>query len=435
VKSTVHALALLALGFIASLSNAQTIAVIHAKAYVVPGLPAMEDATVLIKDGRIASIGPGIDLPANVRVIDAHGKIVTPGLMSSGTELGLVESGSEDTTDHAVTTGSLGPAFDVQYALNPNSTLIPLARADGLTRAITFPSSTAIPPFSGLGAVLRLSEAEDILDRSQAAMFATIGGFSTSRAGGSRSAQWLLLREVLDEAQRFATIAKDERATLSERNYSLNRVNLLALVPVIQGKIPLALGVHRESDIRQAINLARDFKLKIVICGGDEAWRVAPALAGQKIPVVLNPFDDTPSTFDQIGARLDNAAILQRAGVKISFSVPGVHLSHNAGSVIREVAGVAVANGLTWDQALRALTVNASETWGIDDHYGTLEPGKDADLVIWDGDPLEPINAPEMVLIRGKLVSLRTRQSELQERYSPKQKDNPWPPQYRLPHE
>ncbi len=424
-------IALILLLSIGSLSTAQRLAIVHAKAYVVPGSPPMEDATILVQNGRIVEVGAHVVLAADVAVVDAKGKIVTPGLMNSGTELGLTESGSDDTTDHALTTGPLGPAFDVQYALNSNSTLFPLARSDGLTRAVTYPSSSAIPPFDGLATILRLNEGNDIVDRAQSAMFATVGGMASSRVGGSRSAQWILLREALNEARDYAAAAQEQKKTLPERDQILTHINLIALLPVAQGKIPLAITAQRASDIRQAIRLADDFKLKIIVFGADEGWQVAPALAEHNIPVVLNPFDSTPATFDQIGARLDNAAILQQAGVKISFSVPGVHLSHNAGSVIREGAGIAVANGLPWDQALRALTLTPAETWGIADHYGSLEPGKDADLVIWNGDPLEPINSPEAVFVQGKQVSLKTRQSELQERYSPRQKNNPWPPQYR----
>ena len=418
-----------------SLSNgvlAQTIAITHAKAYSIPGSPPLQDATILIHDGHIADIGTEIQVAAAARIIDAQGKIVTPGLMNSGTELGLVESGSDDTTDHAVTSGPLGPAFDVQYALNFNSTLFAIASADGLTRAVTVPSSSAVAPFAGLGAVLRLSEGADILDRAHAAMFATVGGMSSSQVGGSRSAQWLLIRNALDEAKGYAELVKAGKShNLSEHGYLLIRMNLEALLPVIEGKTPFAVTARRESDIRQAIWLSEDYKLRIIVCGGDEAWRVAADLASRKIPVVLDPFSSAPATFDQIGARLDNAALLQRAGVKISFSVPGVHMSHDSGLVIREGAGIAVANGLPWDEALRAITLSPAETWQIDDHYGTLQPGKDADLVIWSGDPLEPMSSAEIVLIRGQQVSLKTRQTELQERYSPKPKNDLWPPQYK----
>jgi imidazolonepropionase-like amidohydrolase len=132
-----------------------------------------------------------------------------------------------------------------------------------------------------------------------------------------------------------------------------------------------------------------------------------------------------------MGGRLDNAALLDRAGVVISFKAAFVHVSYNAGIAIREGAGIAVANGLPWQQALKALTVNPAVTWGIEDHYGTLEPGKDADLVMWDGDPLEPSSAPALVLVRGKEVSLETRQTDLEKRYRPSLSGNPIPPAFR----
>jgi imidazolonepropionase-like amidohydrolase len=411
-------------------ADSETIAIVGAKAYITPGADPTLNATIIIRGGRVEAAGSGLPIPAGAQVIHAEGKIVTPGLMNSGTELGLVESGSDDTTDRAISSGPIGAAFDVQYALNPNSTLFPLARADGLTRAVTLPSASAGAPFTGLGAVLRLSEGAEILDRPRAAMFAVTGGMAASQVGGSRSAQWVLLRNALDEALRYMKSGQTEKAEPGH-NQLLTRMNLEALVPVIQGKVPLAISALRESDIRQAIKLADDYKLRVIICGADEAWRVADLLAMHKIPVVLNPFSDIPATFDQIGARADNAALLARAGVIISFSVPGVHYSHNAGLVAREAAGIAVANGLTWNQALKAVTVNPAETWGISDHYGTLEPGRDADLVIWSGDPFEPMSAPEVVLVRGKRVSLHTRQIELEERYSPQHANDPWPPAYR----
>lgn len=418
------------LALLTAKTGAQTIAIIRAKAYLRPGSAPLSATTILIQNGRISAAGTGIGVPAGFRVVDAANRIVTPGLMNSGTELGLVESGSEDTTDHAVTSGPLGAAFDVQYALNPNSTLLPVARADGLTRAVTYPSGSAGTPFTGLGAVLRLSEGSEILDRARVALFAVIGGMASSQVGGSRSAQWILLRHALNEASHYQQLSRQNIAP-SAKGRLFSPINLEALLPVINGKIPLVITVHRESDIRQAIALRQDYSIRVIIFGGDEAWRVADLLAARKIPVVLNPYANVPATFDQIGARLDNAALLQRAGVSLSFSVPGIHLSHNAGSIIREGAGIAVANGLPWDEALKAMTVNPAETWGITDHYGTLEPGKDADVVIWNGDPLEPISAPDQVFVQGKEVSLRTRQTDLQERYAPRYAHDPWPPAYR----
>ena len=195
--------------------------------------------------------------------------------------------------------------------------------------------------------------------------------------------------------------------------------------------MPLAIAAARESDIRQAIALGDDYGVRIVIVGGQSAWKVAPLLAARKIPVVLNPFDDLPATFDELGARLDNAAILDKAGVMIAFSVPGIHMSHDAGSALREAAGLAVANGLPWEAALRAVTINPARIFGVGDHYGTLAVGMDADLVIWDSDPLEPGSAPTTVLVQGRDVSLITRQTLLRDRYHPRHHDDPWPPAYR----
>jgi len=346
----------------------------------------------VIRDGEVAAIGEGLAVPTGARVIDAHGALVTPGLMNGATQLGLVEVSSvADTADQAVTSGPLGAAFDVEYALNPNSTLLPHVRADGLTRAASLPGGSASAPFAGMAAVLRLSEGPDILDRPKAAMVVLTGGMAAAQAGGSRGAQWLLLRNALEEARRYRALAAGRAG--GPRDQLLNHVDAEALQPVVAGAMPLVISASRESDIRQAVTVGDDFRVKVIIIGGQEAWRAASLLAAHKVPVVLDPFDDLPATFDEMGARLDNAALLQKAGVTIAFSVPGIHYSHDAGLALREAAGLAVANGLDPEAALRALTVNPARIWGIDDHYGTLSKGMDADLVIWDGDPLEPTSA------------------------------------------
>jgi imidazolonepropionase-like amidohydrolase len=409
-------------------ARAETLAVIHARLEPVSG-PAVADGTVVVRGGTIAAVGAGLVPPADARVIDAHGALVTPGLMNGATALGLVEVSSvSDTADQAVTAGPLGAAFDVQYALNPNSELLPHARADGLTRAASLPAGSASAPFAGQAAVLRLSEGPDILDRPRAAMVAIVGGAAAAQAGGSRAAQWQLLRNALEEARRYRVFAAGRQG--GPRDQLLNHLDAEALQPVIAGAMPLAIAASRESDIRQAVALGDDFGIRVIILGGQEAWRAAPLLAAHKVPAVLDPFDDLPATFDQMGARLDNAARLAAAGVVIAFSVPGLDYSHNAGSALREAAGLAVANGLDREIALKAMTINPARIWGIGDHYGALAPGMDADLVVWDGDPLEPTSAPTLVLVRGRVVSLVTRQTRLRDRYAPAHRSDPWPPAY-----
>ncbi|MDR3511356.1 MAG: amidohydrolase family protein [Caulobacteraceae bacterium] len=426
------AILVLAATLLATGARAQSLAIVHAKAYATPGAPPVEDATILVRDGRIQAVGAGLAPPAGAQVVDAHGAVVTPGLMNAATQLGVLEVAStDDAVDQAVKSGPLGAAFDVEYALNANSGLIAVARADGLTRAISLPTGSAGAPFAGQGAALRLSEGGDILDRPRIAMAAVVGGMTSGQAGGSRAAQWRILRNALDEARAYGA----GRRGLAPRDQLLNHLDAEALAPVLDGRMPLAITAQRESDIRQAIALAADYRLKVVIVGGAEAWRVAGLLAQARIPVVLDPFADLPYTLDQIGARLDNAAILDKAGVTIAFALTdglsSVYNNYLAGEALREGAGLAVANGLGWDAALKAVTTGPARIWGLADHYGTLAAGQDADLVIWHGDPLDVSGWPDAVFVRGEAVSLRTRQSELRDRYAPGHAGDAWPSDYR----
>lgn len=407
-----------------------TIAIVHAKAYAVTAAAPVIDATIVMNHGKIASVISHGTPPADAEIVDAAGHVVTPGLVNAATQLGLTEVlGATDTDDQAVTSGPLGPAFDIRYAINPNSVLIPVARADGVTRAMVLPDGAATIPFSGQAALIRLVAGDDLLERAEAAMVATIGDTTAGKAGGSRAAQWVLLRNALSEARRFAGMA----AGNGPRDQLLNRPDSVALQPVINGTMPLALKVDRESDIREAIRLATDAHVRVVIVGGAEAWRAADALAGAHIPVVLDPEADLPQTFDSLGARLDNAAILARAGVAIAFytSGNGIYLSYDAGLDLREGAGIAVANGLPYGAALRAITAGAAAIWGEPANTGTLAPGADADLVIWDGDPLEPSSAPLAVFVGGRRMPLTTRLTKLRDRYAPAHAADPLPATYR----
>jgi imidazolonepropionase-like amidohydrolase len=404
------ALSLLALGG-AAVARADTVAIVHAKAWTMTADVPLDDATIVVANGKIASIAANAPPPAGARVIDAKGQPVTPGLMHCATQLGLLESsGANETVDSRVTSGALGAAFDVQYAINPNSVLIQVARADGLTRAVIYPGGSAVAPFSGTGALIQLKESNDLLERAGVGVFVVIGD-RNSTAGGSRAAQWKLLRTALDAAKTGLATAPSPTTRTPE---------FLALEPVLSAKVPLAISTNRESDLLQAIKLASDYSLKVVIIGGAEAWRVASALAAAKIPVFADPQVNTPSSFDAIGSRLDNAALLHQAGVTVALNViSGIYQSYNAGLSIREGAGLAVANGLPYIDGLRSITTVPAQVWGISDRYGTIAPGKDADLVIWDGDPLEPSTLALMVMVQGKEASLITRQTLLRDRYLP----------------
>lgn len=402
---------------------AQTIAVTHAEAWTMEGDAPVSDATIVIENGRIVSVAAGGSAPAGATIIDARGKPVTPGLVNGATQIGLVEiSGSPDTSD----TGSAddrNPGNDVSRALNGNSTLVSLARADGITRALIFPSPSRHAPFSGEPAFARLRDGVDILDVANVGVYAVIGGGAWDRLG-SRGVQWTALRKALDEGKRDLAPppeAENKKGRKGDgpppgppggRNPGADLIR-----GVLLGEVPLAIQTHRESDIRQAAALASDFGIRIIIVGGAEAWRAADVLAAAKVAVVVDPTANLPFNFDQLGMRQDNVAILAKAGVRVAVGQAGgaIHTTYNAGMGLREGAGLAVANGLPYIDALRAVTVNPLAIWGR--VGGTLTPGADADLVVWDGDPLEPSSIALHVIVEGREASNRSRQDMLAERY------------------
>ncbi len=409
---------------------AAPVAIVHACTWTMLTGAPVENATIIFDGARIVSVIAGGAPPPEATIVDAHGRTVTPGLMSGGTQLGLAEVASEaNTDDRSVAAGPLGAAFDVAYAINPNSVQLPVARADGLTRAMIMPGGAAVSPFTGLGAVIHLLPSGEIVERARAAVFVTVGEPTLERAGGSRGAQWVLLHNALDEARLLA----GRPPSLAQRDQLISHLDAAALIPLLARTVPLAIAANRESDIRQAIRLTRDYHIRVVIVGGVEAWRAAAELAAAAIPVVLDPEASLPQDFDQLGARLDNAAMLSRAGVAIAFTVSGntIYLSYDAGLALREGAGIAVANGLPYAAALRAVTVAPARIWGAAPLAGVLAAGAPADLVIWDGDPLEPSSAPVAVYVDGREMSLRTRQTELRDRYAPSRAADPLPPGYR----
>jgi len=402
--------ALVALG---STAQGQTLAIVHARAWTGQGGDPVSDATIVVDGGRIASVIAHGPIPAGVTVIDAQGHPVTAGLVNGATQIGLTEiTSARDTRDLAATGDAVGAAFDVTLGLNPNSALIALARADGVTRALSFPAPSGAAPFSGLAATLRLRDGPDVVDRARVALFVTLGGSAWPRAAGSRGAQWQLLRDAFDDAKAPAPATPRPAA---------REAQLATLRDVLAGRIPLAIVTQRESDVRQAIRLASDYAIRVVIVGGGEAWRAAPELAAARIPVVLDPEADLPYSFDELGDRQENAVILAKAGVAVAFGLAGGRLeqNYNAGLALREAAGVAVSNGLPYAEALKAVTVNPIAIWRKGEAAGLIAPGQAADLVVWDGDPFEPLTNATAVIVEGKPVSLATRMDALARRYLP----------------
>ncbi|HEX4961775.1 MAG TPA: amidohydrolase family protein [Thermoanaerobaculia bacterium] len=419
-------LTLLALALLAGPVLAETVAITGATIHTLGPEGTIKNGTLVIENGRVRAVGASVPVPAGARRIDAHGKVVTPGLFDSLTTLGVVEVGAvEGTRDARVQDDRVTAAFSVADALNPRSILFPVNRIEGLTRAVVAPGAGK-SLIAGQGAIITLGGPGDFLVRSPVAMFAVFGEQGSHLAGGSRAAALLRLKEAFQDALDYAANRKAFDAG-SRRSYALSRLDLEALLPVVKGQLPLVVAVDRASDIETLLRFAKEWKLKLILSSVAEGWRVADEIAAAKVPVLVNPLDDRPDNFESLGSTLENAARLHKAGVTFAFVTGDAHNARN----LKQGAGNAVAYGLPWDAALAAITSVPAKIWGIADHYGTLEPGKDADVVIWDGDPLELSTFADAVFIRGREMPMKSRQTELRDRY--KDLGGPVPPAYKKP--
>lgn len=390
-----------------------TIAITNARILTAAG-PAIEKGTVVIRAGKIAAVGTTVAVPSGARVIDASGKIVTPGFIESNTNLGIVEIplSAEGTADQNSTDPGVSAAFNVMDAFNPRSTAIPVTRMDGITRALVVPGGTG-HIVQGQAAVFDLGgeQAPSSVTKPRAAMMAVLGEAGAGVAGGSRATAMLRLRELLQDAADFST-NRTAWQSAQRRAYVRSRLDLEALRPVITGTMPLAIAVNRASDLLAAMRLADEFKLKLVLVGAAEGWMVAEEIAKRKVPVVIKPLTNIPS-FDALGATLENAARLHAAGVTLVLSTFD---TQRAGTLRQEV-GNAISYGLDAEAALRSITITPARVWGIADRAGSLEAGKDADVVIWSGDPFELTSTAEQVFIKGREMPMETRQTELLKKY------------------
>jgi imidazolonepropionase-like amidohydrolase len=431
---------------------AETVAIVNARIEPVSG-PAIPAGTLVIKDGKIAALGASVAVPAGAKVIDAKGGVVTPGLVASSSNLGASEvSGVRETRDDG-TGNALSAAFDISYGINPASTFIPFARDGGITSSAVVPvlSGTAGGAhehaddgvveemtagktgdgdpslFGGQAAFIRLkSGASDIVEASKLAVTVSLGESGARAAGGSRGADLILIRSALEDARAFASrrAAFEQGAT---RDFGLSRLDLAALIPVVQGKTPLLIRVSRAADIRQALKLAAEEKIKVILEGVEEGWLVAAEIAKAGVPVIVDPQADLPDSFETLASRLDNAARLNAAGVKVA-----INGSRDFNNLRQERlnAGLAVANGLPYAAGLASVTLVPAKIWGQDGKIGSLEVGKLADVVVWNGDPLETTSWPLNVFVGGVEQPQDSRQTQLRDRYAATDQSG-YPPAYR----
>lgn len=400
--------ALTATSALALTGAAQDIAVRNANLWTGDGI--MEDATLVIRDGTVVTAASDAPVPSDVETIDAQGAWVTPGIFDAFSRIGIVEVGAEPTTnDTAAPLSQYSAALDLSDAYNPLTTSVAVTRIAGVTRVAVAPSFGS-GLFGGQGFIADMSGKPDSVAREKAFAFINLGEAASQLEGGSRAAAWATLRAALVDARTYPA-----RFIANNEGDALNRVDAQAFGPASRGQQLLLIAVSRASDIRNVIELKQDnASLNIALVGAQEGWMVADQLADAGIPVIVDPYENLPGSFERLAATQENAARLIEAGVTTAFAYFDDD-SHQPRLVLQS-AGNAVGSGVAHEDALRAITSAPAKIFGVP-QFGSLTTGSIGDLVIWDGDPLDIMSAPTHVFINGEEQSLESRQTKLRDRY------------------
>ncbi len=397
----------------------------NAKIVTVTGA-AIERGSVLIRDGKIAEVGAKVLAPANAKVVDATGLSVYPGLFDCGTQLGLTEIGSVQETHDTTEIGDFNPHMRAIVAVQPHSELIPVARANGITTAITHPGGRLV---SGQAALINLDgwTWQEMTVKAPAAMWmeypraprgrgaaAFLPPDAASNVSQLRDRQLAALRTKLEDAQAYAKAKEARAADKSLPARSVDHV-LEALIPVVKGEMPVLMVANAEREIKGAIELADKYKLKLIISGAGEAWKVASLLKEKNIPVIIGPVTDVPGAEDDdYDLNYSHAAKLNKAGVKFAFQTDDAAYVRN----LPYQAGTSAAFGLPKDEALKAVTIYPAQIFGVDKLLGSIEAGKIANLIVTDGDPLEFKTNVKHMFINGKPVDLSSRHTKLYDKFN-----------------
>jgi hypothetical protein len=407
-------LVVLALGFLsAQCAAAEGFVIRGATVHTASARGTLKNTDVLVRGGVIVAIGADASAP-NATVIDAKGKELTPGLFGGLTDIGLEEIAAESATvDSTLNQKSPAweqqwrPELDVTMAYNPRSIIVPIERIEGVTWTVLAPNA-GDSIIAGQGSAVVLDGRYDAALPGSRSLFVQMGAAGARESGGTRAAEYMLLEQAIHEAHAPGPIGQGALLHAAGRD-ALNRY-------LMGGRV--VFQVDRASDIREVVAFAERNGIKPVILGGDEAWLVAKELAKANVPVILNPLNDLPMDFDRLASSLENAARLQRAGVRIAFSNGDTAQAR----LVRQLAGNAVAHGLPWESALAAITSTPADIFGLGATHGRIAVGQAADLVLWSGDPLELSTLAEKVWIAGRPVEMKSRQTELRDRYVEKVK-------------
>jgi imidazolonepropionase-like amidohydrolase len=406
-------------------------AITHAKIFTLAG-PPIEDGTVLLHDGKIAGVGAGLAIPAGAKVIDAKGLQVYPGLFDSVTQMGLSEISAVRATVDTTETGSFNPDVVAATAILPSSAHIPVTRAAGITQVIAAPASGGFDSggagsqVGGQASAIYLAgwTIDDMLIRKSAAMvlgwpnietrsfdFATftIKEKAFSEAKKEYDKQVNQLADYVEQSRHYAQLLQSPASASFERD-----VKLEAMAPVIRGELPLLVFADGAREIRDSVEFCSKQKLKMILAGGTEAWKVKDLLRSKEIPVILKPtLGEPPEEDDPYDRLLTQPEELRAAGIKVAFASFDNSFSRRLG----QQAANAVAHGLPHEEGLKAVTLYPAQIFGLDAQLGTLEAGKTANLIVTNGDPLDVTTEVRYLFIKGQLTSTDNKQKALYEKY------------------
>ena len=364
---------------------------------------------ILISGNMIAKIGNNLTINGKTQVIELNGLPVTPGLISPMSNLGIVEINSLDVTRDDES-DILKSGFSIFNAFNPNSTGIAWNRSNGVTSAITSPGSSSFPMF-GLASYFVLDGSLEIKGLKDIAMFGRMGA-----SYGSRAETLTILESLLELGQKAGSTPVEEVLEMRLADQlELQAQDIRALNNLVNKDLPFVLETNRAVDILQAIALKEKYGLNLVLSSVEEAPMVIDQLQASGIPVIIDPMDNIPDSFDELGSSLMLGKVLDQAGIKVMFSTQRSHNYH----LMRQGSGNAVAYGMSYESAIRGMTLTVAETFKLGNR-GSIIEGKIADIVVWDADPLEPSSFPKFVFIDGKLQDLSSRSTRLTERYTNK---------------
>jgi imidazolonepropionase-like amidohydrolase len=362
---------------------------------------------ILISDKTIVGVGTNLIIDGNTRVIEVNGLPVTPGLISPMSNLGIVEINALDVTRDDES-DLLSAGFSIFNAFNPHSTGIPWNRSNGVTSAISTPGSSSFPIF-GLGSHFILDGSLEIKGSKDIAMFGRLGA-----SYGSRAETLSILESLLDIGKLVKTLSIEEILEMNLADQlELQAQDIIALGKVVNDDMPFVVETNRAVDILQALSMKKKYGLNLVLVSVEEAPMVLDQLKESNTPVIIDPMDNIPNSFDELGSSLDLGKILDQAGVPIMFSTQRSHNYH----LMRQGAGNAVAYGMSYETAIKGMSNTVAQTFRLNNR-GSIETGKLADVIVWDGDPLEPSSFPKIVMIEGKLQDLSSRSTKLTERYT-----------------